>query len=90
MGLFEAFMKIFPEMRMKDSNIGVEYVPLGKPEEVSRYLVRADEKLNYCDQELFPIKNREGLYYEKPNTVEKYSSSSMVLLEADCLNQYSW
>ena len=30
MGLSEAFMKIFPEIRLKDSNIGTVFVPLGK------------------------------------------------------------
>ena len=72
MGIFEAYMKIFPEMRMKDSNIGVEFVPLGKPDEVSRYLVRADEEYYYHDTELFEVDGREGLYYEKPNTIQKY------------------
>ena len=87
MGIFEAFMKIFPAMKMKDSNIGVEYVPLGKPEEVSRYLVRADEKKEYFDKELFPIKDREGLYYEKPNVIEKYMRRGEQLKEI-CLAQF--
>lgn len=53
MGIFEAYMKIFPEMRMKDSNIGVEFVPLGKSDEISRYLIRAEEKRYYHNTELF-------------------------------------
>ena len=44
MGIFEAFMKIIPSMKMKNSNMGVEFVPLGKPDEVSRYLVRANDE----------------------------------------------
>ena len=72
MGIFEAFMKIFPDMRMKDSNIGVEFVPLGKPEEVSHYLVRADEDRYYHETELFEIDGKEGQYYEKPNVIKKY------------------
>ena len=87
MGLFEAFMKILPEMKMKDSNIGVEYVPLGKPEEISRYLVRVDKESNYIDKELFPIKDREGLYYEKPNVVDKYLCHGEELNEI-CLAQF--
>ena len=87
MGIFEAFMKIFPAMKMKDSNIGVEYVPLGKPQEISRYLVRADEGKEYFDKELFPIKDREGLYYEKPNVIDKYIRRGE-LLENICLAQF--
>ena len=87
MGLFEAFMKIFPEMKMKDGNIGVEYVPLGKPDEISRYLVRVDEEKNYADKEIFPIKDREGLYYEKPNVVDKYMRRGEELKEI-CLAQF--
>ena len=80
-------MKIFPAMKMKDSNIGVEYVPLGKPQEISRYLVRADEEKNYYDKELFPIKDREGLYYEKQNVIDKYIRRGEKLEEI-CLAQF--
>ena len=86
-GIFEAFMKIFPEMRLKDSNVGVEYVPLGKPEEVSHYLVRADDKRYYDNTELFEIDDREGLYYEKPNMVQKYLRRGDTL-EDLCLAQF--
>ena len=72
MGLSEAFMKIFPEMKLKDSNIGSVFVPLGKKEDISRYLLRADPDLDYQDKELFKIEDRDGLYYEKPNWIEKY------------------
>ena len=87
MGIFEAFIKIFPAMKMKDSNIGVEYVPLGKPQEISRYLVRVDEGKEYFDKELFPIKDREGLYYEKPNAIDKYIRRGEQLEEV-CLAQF--
>ena len=48
-------------------NIGTFFVSLGKKEDISRYLMRADPELNYFDKELFEIEDREGLYYEKPN-----------------------
>ena len=51
MGLFESFVKILPEMKLKDSNISTVFVPLGKKEEISRYLIRADPELNYFDKE---------------------------------------
>ena len=34
--------------------------------------MRADPELDYFDQELFEVENRDGLYYEKPNWVDKY------------------
>ena len=70
-------MKIFPDMRLKDSNIGSEFVPLGKREDVSRYLLRADPELDYFDKELFEIEDREGLYYEKANCIDKYLRRDM-------------
>ena len=87
MGIFEAYMKIFPNMQMKNSNIGVEFVPLGKPEDVSRYLVRANEEFIYPNKELFEVEGREGLYYEKPNTVEKYLRRSNDVQDL-CLAQF--
>ena len=72
MGQFEAFMKIFPNWHMKDSNIKVEYIPLGKPHDISRYLVRANEDYVYPNKELFKVKEKMGSYYEKPNMIEKY------------------
>ena len=50
MGIFEAYMKIFPNMQMKNSNIGVEFVPLGRPEDISRYLGRANEEFTYLNK----------------------------------------
>ena len=64
MGLSEAYMKILPEMSLKDSNIGSVFLPLGKREDVSRYLCRADPNINYEGIDLFPIEEREGQYYE--------------------------
>ena len=71
MGISEAFMKILPEMRLKDSTIGTEFLPLGKREDISRFVVRADDKIA-GHMKLFEIPGREGLYFEKPNWIEKY------------------
>ena len=85
MGLSEAFMKIFPDMRLKDSNIGSEFVPLGKREDISRYLLRADPEL---DKELFEIEDREGLYYEKLNSIDKYLRRDMSEWNELCFPQF--
>ena len=78
MGISEAFMKILPEITLKNSNIGTEFVCLGKKEDISRYLMRADEDLEYFDKELFEVEGKEGLYYEKPNWIEKYQRRDMI------------
>ena len=88
MGLSEAFMKIFPDIKLKDSNISSVFVPLGKKEDISRYLLRADPELDYYDKELFEIDGREGLYYEKPNWVDKYLRRDMSDWDELCLPQY--
>ena len=70
-GISEAFMKILPEMRFKDSTIGTEFLPLGKRDDMSRFIVRADEEYAY-NNALFELPEREGLYYEKSNWIDKY------------------
>ena len=88
MGLSEAYMKIFPDIKLKDSNITSVFVPLGRKEDISRYLLRADPELDYHDKELFEIFDREGLYYEKPNWIEKYLRRDMSEWNELCLPQY--
>ena len=58
-------------MSFKDSTIGTEFLPLGKREDMSRFIVRADEEYAY-NNTLFELPDREGLYYEKPNWIDKY------------------
>ena len=41
MGICEAFMKLLPENRLKDSSIGKDFLPHGKREDISRFVVRA-------------------------------------------------
>ena len=48
-----------------------------KKEDISRYLLRADTELDYYDKELFEIEDKEGLYYEKPNRIDKYLRRDM-------------
>ena len=72
----------------KDSNISTVFVPLGKKEEISRYLIRADPELNYLDKELFEIDDRDGLYYEKPNWIDKYLRRDLLEWNELCLPQY--
>merc|ERR1711954_322595 len=75
-------------MRLKDSNISTVFVPLGKKGEISRYLLRADSELEHFDKELFEVDGREGLYYEKPNWVDKYLRRNLSEWNELCLPQY--
>ena len=78
MGISEAFMKLLPENKLKDSSIGTEFLPHGKREDISRFVVRADiqnseeEPTLAYHKVLFKVPGREGLYYEKPNWIDKY------------------
>ena len=75
MGISEAFMKLLPEMRFKESSIGTEFFQTGKRTEMSRFIVRADcheEKTHGQTEIFFTIPNRDGSYYEKPNWIDKY------------------
>ena len=81
-------MKIFSDIRLKDSNISSVFVPLGKREDVSRYLMRADPDIDYGAIELSEIKDREGLYYEKPNWVDKYLRRDLSEWNEMCFPQY--
>ena len=92
MGISEAFMKILPENRMKDSSIGNEFIPHGKRDDISRFVVRADEtkgkeRGTALSKLLFEIPGREGLYYEKPNWLDKFFRRGK-LLQAVCPLQY--
>ena len=77
MGISEAFMKLLPENRLKDSSIGTEFLPHGKRDDISRFVKRADNLndeagTNVQDKMLFKVPDREGLYFEKPNWIDKY------------------
>ena len=56
---------------------------------MSRYLCRADPEQNYMDYvELFEVKEREGLYWEKPNWIDKYLRRDLSEWEELSLPQY--
>ena len=87
MGICEAFMKILPEMRFKDSTIGTDFLQIGKKEDMSRFVARADRQdiaghQSFMDSKVvFKIPKREGLYFEKPNWIDKYFRREKALEE---------
>ena len=91
MGISEAFMKLLPEMKFKDSNIGTEFLQVGKRQDMSRFIVRADEeeeKKETHSEIFFTISNREGLYYEKPNWMDKYFRKGKLLNNKICPSHF--
>ena len=64
MGICEAFMKILPEIRFKDSSIGTDFLVLRRREEMSRYLVRAQVPENEEEELLKNMKNYSRLRKE--------------------------
>ena len=91
MGISEAFMKLLPENHLKDSSIGTEFIPHGKRDDISRYVVRAENSNvnpeSALGKILFEIPGRVGLYFEKPNWLEKFFLRGESLLEV-CPMQY--
>ena len=89
-GIFITKLQIFPapEIKLKDSNISSVFVPLGKRDEVSRYLMRSVEEHNYDGIALFQVEGREGLYYEKPNWLDKYLRRDRTEWDELCFPHY--
>ena len=50
--------------------------------------MRADPEFDYMDKELIEIEDREGLYYEKPNWIEKYLRRDLSEWTELCFPQY--
>ena len=84
-GISEAYMRILPEFRLKDSTIGTDFLQHGKREDMSRFVVRAhiaeneEERSIASNPALFRILGRDGLYYEKPNWINKYFRRGNIL-----------
>ena len=89
MGISEAFMKILPDMKLKNSNMKTLFIHLGKKEEIQRFLARGDADLDYNGRDLIEIEDREGLYYEKPNMLEKYLRRDLTEWGELCFPQYA-
>ena len=87
MGICEAFMNILPEMRFKDSTIGTDFLQIGKKEDMSRFVARADRQdiaghQSFMDSKVvFKIPDIEGLYFEKLNWIDKYFRRGKALEE---------
>jgi hypothetical protein len=72
MGETEAFFKIFPDFHLKDSNVTTVFVPVGKKENRSKYLMKIEDGKEFGGKEKLKIEGRDGYYVEKYDLISKY------------------
>ena len=70
-GEAEAFFKILPDFKLKDSNVTTVLVPVNKKENRSKFL-KIDKDAVYNGAEKIEIEGRDGFYVEKYDIVSKY------------------
>ena len=86
MGEVEAMYKIFPNLRLKDSNVTTQFVPTSRKENRSKMLQKIDENENDFGKEKKKIDGREGWYVEKYDLVDKYTRRDETCKDLDELS----
>ena len=89
MGESEVWYRMIPSLHLKDSNLKVEFVATGFPENRSHFLkkVNEDDLPFYDSATLCSVEGKQGKYCEKPAAVEKYVRRPKAL-EDMCLIQF--
>ena len=72
MGEAEAIYKLFPNLKMKDSNVTCVFIQTGLKDERSRFLISIDEESDWHDKVGMKVNGKEGLVVEKPDLIDKY------------------
>ena len=67
-GEAEAYYKLFPHMNLTYSSVATTYIPTVAESERRRFLMKQDPGAGKG----FPVKDRVGLFLEKPDMVSKY------------------
>ena len=83
MGECEAFYKVMPNFRLKDSNVTTIMIPTGKKETRSKFMIKVDDDFDYNGREKKKIAGKDGWYVEKYDLVDKYIRRDKACLEAD-------
>ena len=73
MGECEAYFKIFPDMKFKNSNVGTVFVPTSRKELRSMCMIRVEEDEDYNGKEKKRINNKDGWFVEKYDVIDKYT-----------------
>ena len=71
-GEAEAFYKLIPNLRLKDSNVTTQWLSIGDPNEVTKRLRQATEEDIKSGMPLVTLKDKEGYYYLTPDMMSKY------------------
>ena len=71
-GEAEAFYKLIPNLKLKDSNVTTQWLSIGDPNEVTKRLKQATEDDIKSGLPLITLKDKEGYYYLTPDMMSKY------------------
>ena len=70
-GEAESFYKLLPDLKLKNSNVTCQWLPLGRKEERHTRMKKADED-DSENKFLCKLEGVEGLWYEQPDILSKY------------------
>jgi hypothetical protein len=73
-GEAEAFFKLLPDLKLKNSNVSCQWLSLGRKEERYKRMKRAAENETE-NKNLIKLEGVEGLWYEQPEILSKYKRS---------------
>ena len=85
-GEAEAFYKLLPDLKLKNSNVTCQWLALGRKEERYTRMKRVDEG-EAEDKNLVKLEGVEGLWYEQPDILSKYKRRDDQLEEM-CYSHY--
>ena len=71
-GEAEAFYKLIPNLKLKDSNVTTQWLSIGTQDEVTKRLKQATEEDIASGIPLITLKDRDGLFYIIPDMIIKY------------------
>ena len=85
-GEAEAFFKLLPDLKLKNSNVSCQWLPLGRKEDRYKRMKKADENQTE-NTHLIKLEGVEGLWYEQPDILSKYTRRDDQL-EKICFSHY--
>ena len=90
LGDCEAFYKVIPNFRLKDSNVTTIMIHTGRKEERSKFMIKVDDDFDYNGREKKKITGRDGWFVEKYDLVDKYVRRDKECVAADeiCVVQF--
>ena len=78
-GEAEAFYKLIPNLKLKDSNVTTQWLSIGDPNEVTKRLKQATEEDIKSGLQLITLKDREGFFYLTPDMMSKYTRRDPII-----------